>query len=339
MVSPAVTQTATWDGVYTRHAHNFVGESGFKDQFYNARPLLQLLREKGVSASGGQQIVHRVNSGSSAVGGFGAKGKRYDLTDVDPFTAVRYDWAYALEPIIMYHQDEHQAGNAPEARMSLVEDKTVDAGERLRDLLLDKLCASSKANSEEPNTLLEFIRTDPDAADTDLMGGISAATYSWWRNQSKESAIDFSAVGEKNMRDLTWDCSRGSSMSVIDAYLLPQDFASQYYDLAAAKHQINTGATRAGTRVADVAFSEASFMGRPVIWDKAWDDATHGDVYGLCLDLKGIHLVEDKAEAFSVEPFEKTLAGGVDARVGWIRWTGQLTCSERRTQGIFANLD
>lgn len=338
MVSPAVTSTATWDGVYTRHAHNFVGESGFKDQFYNARPLLQLLREKAASASGGQQIVHRVGLGSSAVGGFGAKGKRYDLTDVDPFTAVRYDWKYALEPIIMYHQDEHQAGNAPEARMSLVEDKTKDAGERLRDLLLDKLCAVT-SSGDDPNTLRQFIRTDPDAADTDLMGGLSAATYSAWRNQADEAALDFSAAGEKRMRDLTWDCSRGSSASAIDAYLLPQEFASQYYDLAAAKHDITTGATRAGTRIADVAFSGASFLGRPVIWDKAWDDVADNTDKGLALDLRGIHLVEDKAEAFSVEPFEKTLAGGVDARVGWIRWTGNLTCSERRTQGIFADLD
>lgn len=338
MVSPAVTQTATWDGVYTRHAHNFVGEAGFKDNFYNERPLLQMLREKGLSAAGGQQIVHRISLGSTAVGGSGAKGKQYDLTDVDPFTAVRYDWAYYLEPVIMYFQDEHQAGNAPEARMSLVEDKIKDAGERMRDQILDHLCAETKGSTEDVNSLIQFVRVDPDAADTDLMGGLSAATYSAWRNQADEAALDFSAVGEKRMRDLVLDCSRGGT-PVTDMFLLPQEFYSQYIDLASAKHQINTGATRAGTRVADVAFSEASYMGRPVIWDQAWDDATHADVYGLALDLRGLHLVEDSVGAFGLEPFQKALVNGIDARVGWLRWVGQLTCSERRTQGIFANLD
>ena len=336
MVNPAVTQSVTWDGVYTLHSTNLVGAPGFKDQFYEGRPLLQLLREKALSASGGKQIRHNVKLGSTALGGSGAKGKKYDLEDVDPLTAVRYDWAYYLEPIVVYFQDEHQAGNSLEARTSLVEEKLMDAGERQRDQISEHLCSTSQALSTDVHTLRQFIRTDPDAADSDDMGGLDAVSYSAWRNQADESALDFSANGEKAMRDLAIDCSKGGK-SVIDAVLFPSEFYSQYVDLAAAKHAINTGATRAGTRIADVAFSEASFMGRPVFWDPDWDAAQSDK--GLMLSLNGIHLVEDKKYAFSTEPFEHALVGGVDARVGWMRWVGQLTCSERRTQGIFADLD
>jgi hypothetical protein len=335
MVSPSVTQTVTWDDVYSRHAYNFVGAPGFKDNFYLGRPTLQLLRERGMSASGGKQIVHRVNFGSTAQGGSGAKGKKYDLTDVDPFTAVRYDWAYYLEPIIIYYQDEHQAGNAPDARMSLLEDKITDAGERQRDQINAHLHATSLGTSTDVLSIPLIVRADPDAADTDLIGGISAATYSAWRNQADETSRDFSAVGEKVMRDLAIDCSAGGK-SVVDAWLLPSEFYSQYIDLASAKHDINTGATRAGTRIADVAFSEASFMGRPVYWDTDWDDTSTDALFALNLD--GLHLVEDKAKAFKTEPFKSALVGGVDARVGWMRWVGQLTCSERRTQGRIATL-
>lgn len=335
MVSPSVTQTVTWDDVYTRHAHNFVGAPGFKDQFYNARPLLQLLRERGLSATGGKQIVHRVNLGSTAQGGSGAKGKKYDLTDVDPFTAVRYDWAYYLEPIIIYFQDEHQAGNAPEARMGLLEDKITDAGERQRDQINEHLCATSQGASTDVISLKMVIRDDPDGTDATPLGGLSAVTYSAWRNQMDETSRDFSAVGEKVIRDQAIACSAGGK-SVIDALLLTSTFYSQYHDLCTAKHRINTGATRMGTRIGDLAFSEVSYMGRPVFWDADWDSAQSGK--GLFLNLDGVHLIEDKSKAFVTEPFKSALVGGVDARVGWMRWVGQLTCSERRTQGGFKTL-
>lgn len=328
------TETVEWNDVYTIAAHNFLSD-GYADNFYDERPLLKLLRERGKKTRGGVQLVERVNAGSRAKGGSYAKGTRSDLIDVDPFTAARFSWAYYKEPVVVYLQDEQQA-TSDEAKIDLVQLKVKEAGQRLRDMISEHLCTTSKAASTDVNTLVEAFPVDPTTSGA--FGGLdgAAASQPFWRNKTDSSGTAFSSVGLDAMRGLVLDCSAGGRYGH-DAILLPQTFYEEFLDLFDDKQRFNQSAsTKHGTKVADLGATAASFMQRPIFYDPDWSDA-QSDM-ALVLNFDGVQLVEDPRYAFKMTKFMSALVDGVDARVAWIRWVGQLTVSNRRINGNLSSI-
>lgn len=330
------SRTDSWNYVYTQAAQNLLRPE-YTDNVYKGRPLLMLLRERGKKTTGGRYLVERVNLGITAPGGSYAKGTKMDLIDVDPFTAARYEWAYYRTPVVIYFQDEHQA-TSPEGRVRISQDKTREAVEGLMDIVNDDLCSTSKAVSTDLNTLIEAIPADPTSSGAFGQLDGAAAYQPGWRNQYYTTSTDFSAAGLTALRNQILAASQGGKYQH-DVVLLDQTRFGEFLDLSDQKHSINTNfATKGGTKVADLGAgaTSAAFMGRPVIWDAKWDEKQSGKA--LILNLDGIQLVEDSKHAWQVTDFKDTLVGGVDARVAWVRWVGQLTVSNRRTQAILTTL-
>ncbi len=328
------TETVEWNDVYTIAAHNYLSD-GYADQFYDGRPLLKLLRERGKKTRGGAQLVERVNLGSRAKGGSYGKGHRSDLIDVDPFTAARYSWAYYKEPVVMYLQDEQQS-KSDEAKIDLLQLKIKEAGERMRDQISEHLCATTKALTTDVNTLVEAFPADPTTSGA--FGGLDGAASAQpvWRNKTHTAGTAFSSVGLDRLRSMALDCSHGGKYS-FDAVLLPQTYFEEYLDFHDNAHTFDQrSGTKSGTKTADLGASAASFMQRPVFYDPDWSSAQSSSA--LVLNFDGVQLVEDPRYAFKMTKFMSALVDGVDARVAWIRWVGQLTVSNRRTNGIITNI-
>lgn len=322
MALPSATNV--YDELFTRVAFKVVGSAGYKDVFYKGRPLLRALNERKLSWSGSKQIAHRINLGNSAQGGSYAKSDSLTITDVVNETWAVYDPRFYLEPIVIFFQDRIKAGDLRGVQ-GIVETRMSDASERQQQQLLDHLCASSAAASTDIEPLLTYV------AATGAAGGLNPATagQSIWAAQNKDT-IDWSAAGINNARAAAFDASKGGK-TMYDLLVIPQTFYQESLESGDGKIQINLDAkTKAGTTNSDLGTMGLSILGRPVIWDDTW--TTNQSATCLGLNFDGLHMVTHSSYDGSIEPFESALTGRMDASVGWRRFVGQLTMSDRDIQ-------
>lgn len=325
---PLPTTTYTIDEVTTRHLNNYVGSKEYKDNFYKGRPLLRLLRERKLDATGGKNITHRVNLGSSPAGRSIRKGTKLDLTDVVNETHSQWTWAVLEEPWVMYFHDEMESDGSPDSVLALAEDKTGDNDERMRDLILNQLCQTSKADTIDLNTLRECIP----AAGTTAIGNLDGATagQTAWTAQNVDT-LDFSSVGIPRLRRLHNLCSQGGKY-YHDVVVMPRVFHEEALEVGDAAVVINQDAkTKMGTSNADLGLSNLSILNRPAIWDQAW--TTYQSATILMLNFDGIHLVENPKYALKMTKIQDALVNGLDTRVAVRRYVAQLTMSNRGIQG------
>lgn len=332
------TATVEFNEIFTRSAYNYVGQQGYKDNFHKGRPLLRLLRERGLTASGGNQISHRVNLGTTAQGGSYRKGQRMDIVDVHNETQANYDWKFYWEPMVLYFQDKFKAmaANTPGQRLkdiqSLAESKADEVNERLRQLVLEHLCASSAAQPSDLSPILSVV------ASSGALGGLNPATSGQeaWAAQINSNAVDFSSVGVARLRTLSNDASQGQRFTT-DAYVLTQTFYEEALEIGDGKVQINQDArTSGGTLNADLGLQNLTINGHIAIWDSEWSDTQSGKV--LALNFSGIHLVEASDYAFKFSGMESMKGDGINADVDWMNYVAELTSSNRGIQGALTNV-
>lgn len=325
---PLPTSTYTIDEITTRHLNNYVGSKEYKDNFYKGRPLLMLARERKIDATGGKNITHRVNLGSTYVGRSIRKGTKLDLTDVVNETHSTWTWSVLEEPWVMYFHDEMESDGSPEAVIGLAEDKMNDNDERMRDMILTQLCQTSKADALDLNTFRELIP----AAGTTAVGGLDGATagQTAWTAQNVD-AVDFSSVGIPRLRRLHNLTSQGGK-HYHDVIVLPRTFHEEALEVGDSAVVINQDAkTKGGTTNAALGLTNLSILNRPAIWDQAWTTAQTGTC--LMLNFDGIHLVENPKYALKMTKIFDALVNGLDARVAVRRYVAQLTMSNRGIQG------
>ncbi|MCP5065891.1 MAG: phage major capsid protein [bacterium] len=334
------TQTHTLDEIVTRFAWNYVGDPNYKNQSFNRRPLLRLLREKRLTASGGNQISHRVNLGSSSVGTFYSQGQQTNIQDAGNWTQANYEWAFGVEPLIIWLQELFKAGNSPAKIQGITEDHVDDGMERLKDLILGQICLATKADSStDLNTLMELVAEDGE------VGGINPATagQTAWAAKEDSVALDWSSVGTARSRTIKNNCERVRGGGV-DAYLLTQTQYEESLDSADNKVTINQDAkTKLGTRNADLGLDNLVLNGTMALWDPTWSDAaiqsdgTLGSV-AMALDFSGVHLVEAEGRALKTRKWKETDVNGYHGMVSFIDYIAQLTCSRRASSGRMDNI-
>ncbi len=322
MTLPSATNV--YDELFTRVAFKVVGSPGYKDLFYKGRPLLRAIHERKLSWSGSKQIAHRVNLGNTAQGGSYAKADTLNINDVVNETWAVYDPRFYIEPIVIFFQDRIKAGNLAGVQ-SIVETRMSDAGERQQDQLLLHLCRSTATLSTDLEPLLTYVKSSGAA------GGLNPATagQSTWAAQNTDT-VDFSAAGVNKIRQETLNATKGGK-TMTDLIVLPQTFFQEALEAGDGKVQFNKDvSTRAGTQFADLGMMGLSIVNTPVIWDTQWTTNQSATILGLNFD--GIHMVTHDTYDGSIEPFESALTGRMDASVGWRRFVGQLTLSDRDIQ-------
>lgn len=322
--------TNVYDEIFTRVGFKVVGSPGYKDVFYKGRPLLRLLNERKLSWSGSKQIAHRINLGNSAQGGSYAKSDVLDITDTVNETWAVYDPRFYLEPVVAFFQDRVKAGDLKGVQ-SIIETRLSDAAERQQQQLIDHFCATTAAEGTDVEPILTYIKS------TGAAGGLNPSNSGQeiWAAQNQDS-IDFSAAGVNKLRQTALDASKGGK-TMFDVTILPLAYYREALESGDSKLTINLDAkTKAGTTNADLGMMGLSILGKPVIWDKTWSD-NQGST-ALQLNFDGIHLVTHRSYDGSMEPFESALVGRLDASVGWRRFVGQLTLSDRDIQASLTTL-
>lgn len=158
------------------------------------------------------------------------------------------------------------------------------------------------------------------------VGGINAATFTFWANKYREAAgtntISKSTIkGEMNA--LWLSLNRGTDKP--DLLVSTHDFYSMYWESLQDLQRF------AGTSSANAGFDSLKYMTADIIYDSNTNFATTGErMYFLNTDY--IELVCHRDANWSV--MDKKMSVNQDAEVIPIIWQGQLCLSNRSLQGM-----
>lgn len=269
-----------------------------------------------------------------------------DTTPMDGITTAFYDWRQSAVPIVISGREKKQ--NRGETKLiDLLESKftqaemgiqegfskallrgNVDNGGAIHEAYVDPVTA---ATFVDPIPLL--VKYDPTTSTT--IGNINQSTYTWWRNQKKQSAATTYAGWLKEMRNLYNNCGKGPG-GYPDLIVAEQQTAELYEAALAAAHR-NPSYDKA-----DIPFDAVAFRGNPLIWDEFVPDVhngtaaiTKGSLYMFNTKFFGIKYDEET----NFKPTDMQRPVNQDATVRHILWMGANCTSNRRKQGVMGNID
>lgn len=274
-----------------------------------------------------------------------------DTTPQDGMTKAFWDWREISAPISISRKEERQ--NAGEARIiNLLAGKTKQSLLGLQDKFGRALMQGNGPNTAtaittaytEPTTGAQFVDPLPlviaDNTSAALtIGNIAQATYAWWRNQQADATDTNYASFLNDLRALNRLCGHGPG-GTPDLHVCDDNVMNLYEAALAAQHR-NPSYQRA-----DIPFDSVGFKGNPVVSDEFVPDASNGTITSIpvaasgswyMINTKFFQLQYDAQTNFTTTPFTKP--ENQTARTAHILWMGALTCSNRRKQGLLANID
>lgn len=324
------THTPTLDQVFTRYAYNKIGGRKYKDQKYKTRPLLRLLRERKVNATGGPNIVHPVNLGTTANGKSLSRNETFSIEGDANETWARYTPKVVIETCFVSWWDIRESSPSKFKMQTILDSRIDETRENLEDTIAGYLAQSSAAATTDVTPILTLVKT------TGAAGGLNPATagQSAWAAQN-EDTINWSVEGIGRTREgiNTVEDNKGN-LTVI---LLPDAMFNETCEVADSALVLNQDIkTKGGTKYADLGTKVPLILNTPVIRDNIWN--SNQTATGVGLDMDGIHLTVDPRWDMYMWPFKEMVHHGRLGQASVKITVCELTMSSRRTQLLLSTL-
>lgn len=303
------------------------------DNFFDGIPLLEFLSKKGkVQWYEGGDIIQEPLMYSDEGGG-GAYAN-YDVLDTDPGEA------YTIAEFRRkgYYQSATISGQELRSRSAkgvkdLAKVRIGHAQMRNKDtintdLYLDGTSTSQKAIGGLNAYLKEAPGTDP----TILVGGIAAATQTWWRNYF-DNVGSFSSNGEDAF-DTAWiQTSRGRSSGICDLILGTPSAYTLYEKVNRGKQQIYVSEKSVGI---DPGFARLQYKGIPIVFDLNCGADSGGAERFFWINSRYMFLRCHPQAFFKQDPWIRP--ANQEAITSQNIWEGNLTINNRRHGGVLFNI-
>lgn len=290
------------------------------DNFFKSTPLLAMLRDRQKEWNGGPAIVEPLIHGELS-GGTSFSG--YDTVtypQTTPITAAKFDPKFLVQPVIIADTEVEQ-NTGPEQVLSLLEAKMEIARLTLSKLFSTQLYADGTGNSGKDITGLGAVLST-----TSTYGGIAVADMSTWA--AKVNALSpAQPLTTALMRKMFLDVSDGNDKP--DVIITTKALWNRYAELAEGRITVTSSV---GEKLANLGFQVLEFMGVPVVWDA---DCPAGYMYFL--NTKYLQLRVSPRMNFTATKWHR--ADNMIADKCEILWGGNLTCNQRRRQGLITGLD
>ena len=283
------------------------------DNIFDDFVVLWYLRTKGKvrNEDGGTSIVEHLLYEKSSGGGWYSGYETLDTTPQEGMKPAEFLWRQCAYSITISRLEERQ--NSGKHRMiHLLEAKTAQAEQSIRDAIGAALLASSRA-SKAINTLNALV----DSSGT--IGGILRSSNSWW--QSTETASgSFASQGISDMRTLYNTISSSAGKDHPDIIITTRAIY-EYYE-----NTLQPQVRYQSMEMADAAFESLRFKGSDIIYDQYSNSGIL-----LMLNSKYISLVIDKLTDFITTPFVRP--SQQDAKTAQILFMGNVTINNSRRLG------
>ena len=283
----AFTLTETLDNLYTTTWQNM--KDDVADQIFDATPFFFWLRDKGKlrTVQGGRFISEPLNYAKNDNVSFIGKGGTVSLNDFEHLTIAKYDWKYQVGSMVRFGTDDQQ-NRGKNQIISLMNSKMENTKNALIDSLETTLAAGS-ASGDEFDGLKLLVSDDG----TGTIGGIAAASNTWWKNKFKDMAsTSFATSGEAEMRTMLNDTGNNLGSDMPDLILAGQEAYEYYEDTQMSYVQL------VNNKLGDAGFTNILFKGLPVIWSPSITESGSDKMYFL--NTRYINFVYDPVMFFDM---------------------------------------
>jgi hypothetical protein len=261
MADPNLGQVAAvaWEAVMT---------DGPTDNVFTSQALLNLLSESGFKedSAGGRLFEATVEYATNPTFKSYGEMETLDLTRADVFDAARYEQKIFAGTVVF--SDLEELRNAVENRkIDVVKGKLKNGESSALEALDAMLFADGTGNGgKDMDGLAKIIPLDPT---TGSVGGINAATFSFWRSRQLSGAKTTNAFDNLRaaMTTVYNQCSLGGTEKTPTGIITDRATFEGYESLLVAVERINKDTKAIG---GDIAFlnDAINFKGKPMMYDE-----------------------------------------------------------------------
>lgn len=284
--------------------------------------LLRLLKQRGniKSKSGGYEIVlpleYAENSTYQRYSGY----DELNVQASDVLSSAKFDWAQVAIHVTASGR-ELRMNNGPEQMIDLVRARVQNAkNTAANNLSID--IYSDGALTNQVGGLSHLLQTDG----LGTVGGLSANTYPFWRNQVREMAGTgtwSSSTIQGEFNQLFINCVRGNDSP--DLVLCSHDV---YVAFEASQQELQRYTK---SELADAGFPAMKYKGRDLVFDNNTNFGTTAE-RAYFLNTKYLYLIQHSDAQWTQD--EERSPVNQDAIVIPMYWMGQLVTSNRSLQGL-----
>lgn len=297
------------------------------DAYTHNTALLYKINERGNKRliSGGRTIVNEMAYAENGTFQFYSGYDTLNVSPSDVFTAAEYNWKQAAVAVTWSGLERLQ-NSGPEAVLDLLEERITNAEGTMMDNMSTGLYSDGTGYSGKQIGGLQLLVSDSGLG---TVGGISANTWSFWRNQVYSFATNGQVAGAGTIQDAMnrmW-LSTKRNRDQVDLIVADNNYYTFYWESLQPQQRFTD------SKLADAGFDNLKYKQSDVVADGGLGgDAPANRMYFL--NTKYLKLVVHKdCDMVPLGPGERA-AINQDASVKLIGWAGNLTTSNRRQQGI-----
>jgi hypothetical protein len=316
------------------------------DNVFKANPLAawMLAKNRVKTESGGkfiaEPLMYATNSTVQAYSGY----DRLNIAPTQELTEADYNWRQAAVSITISGEEELK-NSGPNAIFSLLGSKLKVAELSMRQWLDEKFHAATSSK----DTNKDFLGLDElidDQLNFSTVGGIDSNAYAFWRNQigpngDGNSLMAGADAGSGELDDPVHIDATGAELNAVlshmmnvcgrmqtmpDLIITAQAVFEHYENANLGKLQLTD------IDMMDVGFHALRYRGARMVWNENIKTSTADlhPIYFLNSEFLGFTLHSKRNFAMSsfVSPWDQ------DARVAQILLAGNMTCNNRRHQGV-----
>lgn len=272
------------------------------------------------------------------------------LTPTNGITQVNFDWAQAATPISISEKERKQN---KKRIVPLLKSKITQAEIGMKEFWPKKFLRGNRSEDDTTGNLVDnYVDTSTGSSFVDplpklvaydptasmLVGNLNQSTYSWWRNQTKESAASTTGAFIDEIINMYNTCSKGP-MGKPNLILCDQVTWELVHKSWRAYFQ-NTM-----TSFNDIPWPNLNFWGTPLIWDEFVPDVysnklatsgvgTYGTMYFL--NTQTFKCKYESETNFVPTEFQRPV--NQDAKFKHILWMGTVTINNRRKNGVIGKI-
>ena len=270
--------------------------------------------------SGGYEIVRPLDYAENSTY---QRYSGYDELNIgasDVLSSAKYDWVQAAVHVTASGRELRQNAGK-EQLIDLAKARTKNAMRTAaNNMSLDLYSSGSLTN--QMGGLGHIIQSNGEGT----VGGINAATYTWWKNVFKEmSGAGTYADIKTDMMEVWMNTTRGTDQP--DLIVSTQDLYSAYW-AALVPNQRYTSDDKEAT----MGFNSLRFQQADVIFDRQSTNFTTTGEKMYFINSEYLELIVNRDTNWTT--LDEKMSVNQDAVVIPMLWMGQLVCSNRSLQGI-----
>lgn len=303
------------------------------DNIFTATPLWYWLYSKDRirRESGGRWIgIQTLYAKNSTVNSLGPGGT-VDISNPNIATTAKYDWKYNAGSVVrLFAEDAQNRSESQIASLAETKFKTLELS-LIDELEIQAFGDGTGNGGLDLVGLQALVKDDPTtnpASPPGNVGGIDAATNSWWRNQFRSWSTAGVSAGDSdmgfNMRILYNTCSIGNDHPTL---AITSQTQYQRYE-ASVVNILRTMERKEG----DIGFESLRYKGTALTWSPSCATARM-----YMLNERYLEFVIESSGDFMMTKW-KEIPNQPGDKVAQVMVMGALVTSNRRMQGVLIDM-